>query len=97
MNMLPKQLIGDEPVVGLTMATPELEAEAAALAPLSNHMHTIGVHEKGTTDYDFEGLLKEFSAVGYDGYFNVEFVADDLPYEDSVRADHEFLRSLLDC
>jgi len=28
MNMLPKQLIGDEPVVGLTMATPELEAEA---------------------------------------------------------------------
>jgi sugar phosphate isomerase/epimerase len=76
---------------------PELEAEAAALAPLSNHMHTIGVHEKGTTDYDFEGLLEEFSAVGYDGYFNVEFVADDLPYEDSVRADHEFLRSLLDC
>lgn len=33
---------------------------------------------------------------GYDGYVDVEFVSDELPYEESVRTDYEFVRSVID-
>lgn len=82
----------------------EIDAEAAELAPLSNHMHVLAVHERGTSDrypysrgdYDFEALLERFAAADYDGYVNVEFVSEELGYEEAVRADHDFVRSALE-
>lgn len=82
-----------QPNPGIDAAT--LEAEATELAPLTNHMHVLSVHER-ESDYAFEALLDSFRAGGYEGYVNVEFVSGELPYEEAVRADYDYLRSIID-
>lgn len=84
-----------------SLAAAEIEAEARALAPLSNNMHIQAVPERGGDDrclledafFDVEGLLAIFDAAGFDGYANVEFVTDDYGYERAIERDLAYLQS----
>lgn len=100
----------DHPACGLNyqplfhMSEDDLVAEAEVLAPLSNNIHIQAPAERGSKTrapledsyFDVGAVLAPFADAGFDGYVEVEFVTDDLPYEDAVRGDYEYLRSVLD-
>ena len=82
----------------------ELLAEAETLAPRSNNVHLQAPAERDGDErtllsnayVDVGAVLERFERAGYDGYVEVEFVSQDRPYEDAVRRDHEYLRSLVE-
>lgn len=87
---------------GFGIPADEIEREAEALAPLSNQLHLQGPRERTERDrapladvyYDLEAVLEPFLDRGFDGYANVEFVTDEVPYREAVAADLAHLRSL---
>ena len=82
----------------------ELLAETETLAPRSNNVHLQAPAERDGDErtllsnayVDVGAVLERFERAGYDGYVEVEFVSQDRPYEDAVRRDHEYLRSLVE-
>lgn len=86
------------------MSEDDLIAEAELLAPLSNNVHIQAPAERGSKTrapledsyFDVGAVLAPFADAGFEGYVEVEFVTDDLPYGDAVRRDCEYLRSVLD-
>ncbi|WP_435361689.1 sugar phosphate isomerase/epimerase family protein [Haloarchaeobius sp. DFWS5] len=89
-----------QPLFG--MAPAELVQEARALAPLSNNVHVQAVPDRDTRDrcllsdafFDLEAVLGAFADEGYAGYVNVEFVTDDLSYEEAIERDRAYLTSM---
>lgn len=82
----------------------EILAEARDLAPLSNNLHVQAVPRPGTAErcpldeahFDLPEILSAFERDGFDGWIDVEFVTDSLPYEAAIGRDLEYLRSILD-
>ncbi|MFC4987877.1 sugar phosphate isomerase/epimerase family protein [Saliphagus infecundisoli] len=98
----------DSPAVGLNwqplffMDGEEILAEAETLAPLSNNVHLQATREQGGTTrcrlseayFDVSTVLEVFDDVGFEGYAEVEFVDQELPYEAAVRADATYLATV---
>lgn len=78
-------------------------ADARELAPLSNNVHVQAVPEPGSGDrcaladayFDLPEILSAFESVGLDGWIDVEFVSAEDDYETAIRADHDYLRSIV--
>jgi len=99
----------DEPNCGLNwqplffLGAEELRSEARELAGSSNNVHLQAVSEPdgwprcalSEAYFDVETLLEEFDRVGFDGYVEVEFVAEDAGYEDAIEADLETIQDAL--
>lgn len=90
-----------------SLSAGEIRAEMEQLAPVSNQMHLQAVPRSGAGGdercplseafYDLEFLVDLFRVHGTpDGSIHVEFVTDELPYEEAVTRDCEYLQSLLD-
>lgn len=98
----------DHPGCGLNwqplfdMSESELLTEAERLAPLTNNIHIQAPAERGGKErallsqayFDVGTVLEPFEATGFDGYVEVEFVTQDVEYENAVRQDYEYLRSV---
>ncbi len=79
--------------------------EAHELASLSNNVHIQAVPESGRPPderclledafFDVPAVIDAFDAAGFDGYVEVEFVTDDLAFEDAAERDREYLESIL--
>lgn len=93
-----------QPMFSLSAA--EISSEIERLAPLSNQLHLQAVPDVGGSAddrcllsaafYDLEHLVAQFREFGADdGSIHVEFVTDDLPYQEATAKDCAFLRSLL--
>jgi len=80
----------------------EVVASARELAGLSDNVHLQTVPEPGSFErcplaegyYDVSAVLEAFDAAGFEGHFEVEFVADG-PFDERIRADREYLADLL--
>lgn len=89
---------------GFSVPKAEIEREASELAALSNNLHVQAVRECGGSHrcplseafYDLETVLEPFSDAGFDGYANVEFVADERPYPEAIEADRRYVESIAD-
>lgn len=79
----------------------EIASEAETLAPISNNVHVQAVPERNADDrcpledayFDVDRLLSILSEHGFDGYVNVEFVANGCDYERAIERDLAYLRS----
>lgn len=88
---------------GFSIPAAELEREAKALAPLSNQLHLQATRERTGSEraplsesyYDLEAILEPFLENRFDGYANVEFVAEIRPYREAIEADLTYVRSLI--
>lgn len=88
---------------GFSIPVAELEREAEALGRLSNQLHLQTTRERTERAraplsegyYDLEAILKPFLECEFDGYANVEFVAEDQPYREAIETDLSYVRSLL--
>lgn len=88
---------------GFSIPPAELEREAEALAPLSNQLHLQATRERTGSEraplsagyYDLEAILEPFLDRGFDGYANVEFVAEGRPYREAIEADLAYVRSIV--
>lgn len=82
----------------------ELLAEARALAPLSNNVHVQAVpsvdsHSQDRCPlseayFDVPAMLEAFEDAGFEGYVEVEFVTDDLPFAEAASRDRRYLAPL---
>lgn len=83
----------------------DLLDEIRVLGPYCNNVHLQAVPERGGWPrcalehayFDVVELLGQLSDTGFDGYVNVEFVRDDIPYERAIADDLGYLRSVTDC
>lgn len=81
-----------------------LVEEARELAPVTNQLHVQALAEQcgrgrsplSEAYFDLPRLLSIFADAGFDGYANVEFVTDDRPFEEAIRADLASLRSAVE-
>lgn len=91
-----------QPMFSLSAA--EIAREIDELAPLSNQLHLQAIAESGADPhercaleeafFDVEELVSQFRTAGAsDGSVHVEFVADDVPYEEAIQRDLEYLRT----
>lgn len=100
----------DHPDCGLSwqplfsLSESELAAEAETLAPRTNNVHLQAPAERAGEErtllsnayFDVGAVLDRFETARFDGYLEVEFVSQNRLYEDAVRRDHEYLRSLVE-
>lgn len=98
----------DDPACGLnyqpmfSLSPKEIRSEANELAALSNHVHLQAVPEQESSSrcalsnafFDVSAILDTVIEAGFDGYVNVEFVRDDVPYAMAIADDLAYLRSL---
>ncbi|MFP9190123.1 sugar phosphate isomerase/epimerase family protein [Natrialbaceae archaeon A-CW1-1] len=92
-----------QPLFGLS--PDEVLAEARELAPLSNNVHVQAIPESGRPPderclledafFDVPAVVDAFEEAGLDGYVEVEFVTDDLAFEEAAERDREYLESIL--
>ncbi|WP_435320913.1 sugar phosphate isomerase/epimerase family protein [Haloarchaeobius sp. TZWSO28] len=99
----------DHPACGLNwqplfeLEEQALHSEIEVLAPHTNNVHLQAPAERGGDEraplsdayFDVGTVVERFEAAGFDGYFEVEFVAQSHDYETAVRRDYEYLRSVL--
>lgn len=75
--------------------------EAERLVSLTNNVHVQAVPEPGSRDrclledayFDVDEILGVFVDHDFSGSVNVEFVTEELPYEEAIRADLEYIRT----
>lgn len=87
-----------------SISDPDLLDEIEALGPRCNNVHLQAVPERGgwprcaleDAYFDVGELLGQLSDIGFDGYVNVEFVSDDVPYEQAIADDLGYLHSVTD-
>lgn len=73
-----------------------------ALAPLSNNVHLQAVAEPGEHErcplafayFDVPHVLETLDSNGFDGYVEIEFVSDRVPYEAALAADMAVIEAL---
>ncbi|SEP02838.1 Sugar phosphate isomerase/epimerase [Halogranum amylolyticum] len=90
-----------QPLFGMNAAT--IASESRELAPISNNVHLQAVPEQGgrkrcllaNAFYDVGTVIRVFQDAGFDGFANVEFVTDDLPYSKAIAHDRAYLRSVV--
>lgn len=99
----------DHPRCGLNwqpsfrMSPSAVTTDARRLAPISNNVHLQAVATQGGSDrcllsaayFSVEEVLMPFHDGTFDGYVNVEFVAEDRAYRAAIEADLALIRSVL--
>lgn len=99
----------DEPNCGLNwqpsfqLDADAVLADAEACAPHANNVHIQAPSEPGgsrcllsAAHFDVPAVFGTLSDAGFDGYVEVEFVTEDAPYREAVRADRDYLQSVLE-
>lgn len=81
----------------------EMLADLEALVPMINNVHVQAIPhptEAGTrcplseAYFDLGAVVETLDAAGFEGFYEIEFITPETPYEAAVAADLEYLRGL---